>query len=1052
MISSFFIRRPIFSSVISIVIVIAGLAAIRTLPVAQYPEIVPPTVQVTAVYPGATAESLVQTVAAPLEEQINGVEGMLYLGSTSSSNGVVQITVTFEIGADIELAATEVANRVRIAEPQLPEEVRRNGVTVQKRSLDFLQILAFDSPDGRYDTLFLSNYVSINVVDSIKRVAGVGDVLLFGAREYSMRVWMRPDRMAELGVTTGDIAGAIREQNAQFAVGRIGQEPTEGPNQLTYVVKTRGRLLEPDEFEQIILRAEPDGSLLRLSDVARVELGAREYDAQSRLNGSPVVNMAVFLQPGANALETADRVSAEMEQISSRFPAGMTYQTPFDTTRYVRVSIQEVLKTLAEAMVLVFLVVFLFLQSFRATVIPILAVPVSLIGTFAGMSALGFSINTLTLFGLVLAIGIVVDDAILVLENVERVLRTENVTSTEAALRAMREVTGPIVASVLVLASVFVPVAFLGGLTGQLYRQFAITIAISVAISGIVALTLSPALCALMLRPGSHKTSGPFALFNRWFERMTGRYVGIVDFVLRHRRIAIVLFLGVVLGIWGMFRIVPGGLVPEEDQGYFIAAAQLPDGATFSRTLEVVEQIEAILGREEAVADVVAIVGFDFVGGGNKSSVATFFVILEPWDERTSPANSARALIGRFFGASAGIKEALVFAFNPPAIRGLGATGGFEVYVQNRGEFDIPRLAEQTGALIGALNQDPRLVGARTLFRADVPQLDTELDREKAKAAGIDVNAAFDALQANFGTLYVNDFNRLGRTFRVQMQAEPRFRSEPEDLNAVYVRNRRGEMVPLGAMLTTRLTTGAEIIERYNGFPAVKVLGAAAPGRSSGEAIAAVEELAASTLPADFSVDWTGSAYQEKRAGSSSVLVFALGLVFVFLILAAQYESWSLPLAVILIVPFALLGALAAVATRGLANDVFFQIGLVTLIGLGAKNAILIVEFAAQRREAGLSVREAALEAARLRLRPIIMTAMAFILGVVPLAVSTGAGAASRQSIGTGVLGGMLAATFIAAPFVPLFFALLTREPKPAPGNRDEDRLDETRPLATEET
>jgi hydrophobe/amphiphile efflux-1 (HAE1) family protein len=1026
-ISAFFIRRPIFASVISIVVVLAGIVAITALPVSQYPEIVPPTVQVTAVYPGATAETLLQTVAAPIEEQINGVPGMLYLGSTSSSNGVVQITVTFAIGTDVELAATEVANRVRIAEPRLPEEVRRNGVTVQKRSLDFLQIIAFESPSGRYDSLFLSNYVSINVVDSLKRVAGVGDVVVFGARDYSMRVWLRPDQMAARGVTTADVAQAIREQNAQFAVGRIGQEPVAGPEELSYVITTRGRLLEPQEFEQIILRIDETGAVLRLGDVARVELGAREYDSQSRLNGEPTVNTAVFLQPGANALETANRVEAELSRIRQRLPEGVAYEIPFDTTRYVRVSIAEVLKTLAEAMVLVFLVVFLFLQSFRATVIPILAVPVSLVGTFAGMWALGFSINTLTLFGLVLAIGIVVDDAIVVLENVERIMRTRGLSPRDAAFEAMREVTGPIIAIVLVLSAVFVPVAFLGGLTGELYRQFAITIAISVAISGIVALTLSPALCAVMLRSGEHQPARPLAAFNRWFDRLTGRYVGVVRWILDHRRLAMGAFLMVGLAIWGLLRVVPGGLVPEEDQGYFIAAAQLPDGATFSRTLEVVEQVEGALAAEPAVADVVAIVGFDFVGGGNKSSVATFFVILEPWEQRTSPADSVNALIGRFFGATSTIREALVFAFNPPPIRGLGTTGGFEVYVQHRGDFDIPRLAAETDTFIAALNQDPRLAGARTLFRANVPQLEVELDREKAKAAGIGVDEAFAALQANFGTLYVNDFNRLGRTFRVQLQAEPQYRARPSDLERVWVRGRGGEMVPLGSLLTTKITSGAEIIERYNGFPAVKVLGAGAPGQSSGAAIAAVEELAA-TLPADFAIDWTGSAYQEKSAGGSSGLIFLFGIVFVFLILAAQYESWSLPLAVVLIVPFAVLGALGAVALRGLSNDVYFQIGLVTLIGLAAKNAILIVEFAAQRLAAGDSVRQAALEAARLRLRPIVMTSLAFILGVVPLAISSGAGAASRHSIGTGVLGGMLAATFIAAPFVPLFFVLLTRQ------------------------
>ena len=1020
MFSHFFIRRPIFASVLSIVIVLAGVVAIRNLPIAQYPEISPPQVTVTAFFPGATGEALQRTVAAPIEEQINGVEGMLYLTSVATG-GLTTTTVTFEIGTDIDLAANNVANRVRLAEPLLPEEVRRNGVTVQKQNQNFIQIVTLTSPDGTQSGVTLSNYATLNMVEPLKRVSGVGTVFVFGARDYSMRVWLDPERLARVDLTVEDVARALREQNAQFAVGKIGGEPAPPDLQLTYTVNAEDRLRTAEEFAAVVLRSEEDGRQLRLGDVARIELGARDYASEARLDGKPAVFLAVFLQPGANALATADGVNEQLEELAADFPPGMHVQVPFDTTRFVEVSIEEVLFTLSAALVLVFLVVYLFLQSFRATIIPMIAVPVSLVGTFAGMYALGFSINTLTLFGLVLAIGIVVDDAIVVLENTERLMATEKLSARDAAFRSMREVTGPVVAIVLVLCSVFVPVAFLGGLAGQLYRQFAITIAISVVISGLVALTLTPALCAIVLRE-PHEARGFFGAFNRWFARSTERYLGLVGFLLRRPVLGLVLFLALLASVFGLYRLVPGSLVPAEDQGYFIAASLLPDGATLARTRAYAAGLEQGLLADPAVQHVATVNGFDFVGGGSNSAVSTMFVILKLWGERKTAELSLEATIGRFFGATMGLKEALSFGFNPPPIQGLGVTGGFEGYVQARAGATTARLAEVTQQLLGELNKDPRLLGVRTLFRADSPQVRVRLDRAKAMALGVPVDRVFSTLQAAFGSLYVNDFDRAGRVYRVQVQAEPEFRARPEDLGRLWVRSDAGAMVPLGTLIDLGFEAGAETVERFNLYPSIKILGAPGRGRSSAEAIGAVEEVAARVLPDGFGVAWTGSAFQEKKAGGTSTNVLLFGMVFVFLILAAQYEKWSLPFAVLLAVPFALFGALVAVWARGMANDIYFQIGLVTLIGLAAKNAILIVEFASQRREAGASVVEAATSAARLRFRPIVMTSLAFILGVLPLAVSTGAGAAARRSMGTGVLGGMLAATLIAVAFVPLFF------------------------------
>jgi len=1023
MFSRFFIDRPIFAAVLSAFLIIAGLSAMRILPIAQYPEIAPPVVTVTAVYPGASAEVIEQTVAAPLENQINGVEHMLYMNSTSTSNGTVQIQVTFDIGTDIDQAALNVNNRVKQAEPRLPLEVRRQGVTVEKGSSSFLQVLAFTSPDGRFDDLYISNYVLLNVLDQLKRLPGTTNVQIFGAKDYAMRIWVKPDRLTQLKLTTADLVRALNEQNAQFAAGKIGQSPSGGPQELVYTITTKGRLSDAREFENVIVRAEADGTTLRLKDVARVELGSKDYDFIGRINGKPATLVGIFLQPGANALDVASDVRAKMGELSARFPAGLTYSIPYDTTRFVEVSIREVVKTLGEAMLLVFLVVFLFLQNWRATLIPFAAVPVSLIGTFAGMHLLGYSINTLTLFGMVLAIGIVVDDAIVVLENVERIMHEEGVQAREAAIKAMKEVTGPVVAIVLVLCAVFVPIAFLGGLTGELYRQFAVTIAIAVVISGMVALTLTPALCVLILKR-EHRAPGRFfTWFNDWFHRVTGRYADGVGWMIRRGGIALLLFAGMVVIAAGLWRFTPGSLVPDEDQGYYISAVILPDGATLERTDRVVAQALEAIKSNPANQDVVAFTGFDFIGGGYRNNAATIFVTQKHWDERQV---TAPQLVGELFMKTAHIKEALVLAFNPPPIFGLGTAGGFEFYIQNRGEGGAQRLAEVMGQFLARANQDKMLGGVNTFWRAAVPQLYVDLDREKAKALGVPIDDAYNSLAATLGTYYVNDFNKYGRTWQVLMSAEPAYRKRPDAIGEIYVRSEQGAMVPLNALAQVRFTAGPDSIDRFNNLPAVKLIGQGAPGVSSGQAIAAVERIAQEVLPADFSYDWGGASYQEKKAGGTGGLAIGLAAIMVFLILAAQYEKWSLPFSVMLALPFGTFGALAAVWLRGLTNDVYFQIGLVTLLGLAAKNAILIVEYASMKHHEGLSASASALEAARLRFRPILMTSLAFIFGVLPLAISTGAGAGARHSVGTGVMGGMLAATFLAIFFVPMFFKLIT--------------------------
>ncbi len=1029
MISRFFLGRPVFSMVISMVIVLAGLAAIGELPIAQYPDIIPPEVNVTAVYPGASPEVIAATVAAPLEQKINGVDDMLYMRSTSAGDGSLSISVTFAVGTDPDQNTINVNNRVQAALTSLPEEVRRQGVTVTKKSSNILQVVAFSSPNGRYDSVFMSNYVLVNIIDELKRLKGVGDATIFGAKDYSMRVWLRPDKLAQLKLTPGDVAGAISEQNAQFAAGRIGAEPSDPdhPASMNYMVTTKGRLVTEEEFGNIVVRAEPDGSLLRLKDVARIELGAKDYNSVTKFSGDPAIIVGVFLAPGANALATADRVVEKLAELKSRLPDGMAYEVPLDTTTFVRVSIEEVIQTLVEAMILVFFVVFIFLQNFRATLIPCLAAPVSIVGAFAGMYALGFTINTLTLFGMVLAIGIVVDDAIVVLENVERIMTTEKLPPRQATAKAMEEVTGPVIAIVLVLCAVFIPVAFMGGLTGQMYKQFAVTIAVSVVISGLVALTLTPALCAMLLKPVHKEPNILFRAFNRAFSAGTDLYAGVVRFLIKRWIVALGFFIGVCALTGWLFGHTPGGLVPDEDQGYVLMLNILPEGTALPYTEQYVNATDKMNLADPSVEYTVSVAGLDLLSFAYRSNFATSFIPLKPWDERQKPGEDSFSLVGRIFGRGAGMPKGMTLAFNPPAITGMSNTGGFECYLQSRGEGDVKALEAMTNKLVAAASQQPELGRVSTTFRASSPQLRIDLDRERAKALGVAVSDVFDALQATFGAYYVNDFNKLGRTFKVQIQSESQFRDRPEDLRDVFVRSSSGEMIPLTALASIEKSTGPEVMERFNVFPAAKIMGQPSPGHSSGEAISAMERAAAETLPADYQIAWTGSAYQEKLAQGSSMMLFAMSIVMVALILAAQYERWSLPLAVILAVPFALLGAILAVYFRGLNNDVYFQIALITLIGLAAKNAILIVEFAVLQVKEGLSLDEAALSAAKLRFRPIIMTSLAFILGCLPLAISTGAGANSRHAIGTGVIGGMLGATVIAPLFIPVFFKIIMR-------------------------
>jgi len=1033
-IRNIFIRRPIFSGVISIVIVLLGLFSLGTLPVNSYPALTPPEIQVQAVYPGATAQDVAAAVAAPIEQQLSGLEGLLYFKSSNSSDGIMNLSVYFDVSRDPDLAAVDVQNQIALAEPQLPQEVVRNGITVRKRQTAILVVGALTADDPRYDAEYLSNYSKIYLEDELKRIPGVGDAQTLGQLEFSMLLSLDPDRMAQLGLTVSDVAAAVQEQNATNPAGRIGREPSPPGTELTIPVITAGRLKDPAEFERIIVRGQPDGSLVRVHDIGDVRLGARNYDVVGRLDGKLTALFLVYLRPGANALQVKQAVLQRMSQLARNFPAGVHWSVPFDTTPYITASIREVVKTLFEAMLLVTLVVFVFLQSWRATLIPVLAVPVSVVGAFFGMRVLGFSINLLTLFGLVLAIGIVVDDAIVVIENVERIMASEGVSPAVAADRAMHQVSRALIAIVLVLCSVFVPVAFLGGITGLMYRQFAITIAVAVVLSGIVALTLTPALCAVLLRPAAERAAGAsrldrlFARFNQGFRAATERYLGAAGRVIDRPRTFFAAFGVVVALLFVLMRVVPSGFIPSEDKGYFAMLVELPDDASRQRTEGVVSGIEGFLQQQPAVNHVVSLVGLNFIQNANQTNAAIIFVNMKPWDERTSRRDQINAVLGAVNGYLFGMRNARGFAFNLPEIIGLGTTAGLEMNLQDRGVNDVKRFAGLVNDFTRDANGSPDLRGVYSTIRVNTPQLYVHVDREKAKALGVSLTGLFQTLQAFLSTLYINDFNLYGKTYRVQAEAQPKFRQRPEDIGRLYVRGGgpNQPMVPVSALTRTEFQSGPSVLTRFNGFTSALVIGAPAPGKSSGQMLDAVERLAQSKYAGQgVGYAFSGQSYQERASGGQGGLVFGLGLIMVFLVLAAQYESWSIPFAVLLGVPFGTLGALLGVWLRGMPNDVYVQIGLIVVVGLAAKNAILIVEFANELRAQGRSIREAALEAGRERLRPILMTSFAFILGVAPLLTSSGAGAASRHSIGTGVFFGMLAATTVGIFFIPLFFTVI---------------------------
>lgn len=1017
MLSQFCIRRPIFASVLSILIVIAGLLAGRVLPMGQYPDITPPVVFISTSYEGADAQTLAKTVAAPIEDQLSGVEGLLYYETSIRSNGNVRITCTFEVGTNPNDAMLEINNRVRSAERRLPESVRQNGVNVRKRSEETLMIVPFYSPSGTLKPIQLADYVNLNVVDAIKRVPGVGDADVFGNAQSAMRIWLNPKKMAQLGITAIDVRKAIEEQNHQYAAGKVGTSPTTDDQQLVYTIRTKGQLLTPEEFGNITVRSRGADGIVRIRDIARVEVGNRSYEAYNQLNDVPSVTFAVYLQTGANAMQTAVDVKKRLQELSKNFPDDIAYVITDDNSRFVEAALNEVVQTLLEAGLLVLLVVYLFLQNWRATLIPMLAVPVSLIGTLAGLWALNFSLNTLTLFAMTLAIGIVVDDAIVVLENVERIMETEKLNAFQASQKAMKEVAGALVAIVLVLSTVFTPVAFLGGIAGELYRQFAVTIGVSVVLSGFVALTLTPALCAILLRNKS-KPFKIFRLFNDGFERFKLNYIKGVSFNLRHRWFTAAILVAVTVGCWEFLQIVPTSFVPREDQGILRVAIQLPEGATLNRTGVVVTDLSREIRKIPEVENVTALVANDTIANDTKSNAASLIVQLKPWDQRTRSAETIRRQLQTLVNART---DAVGQAVNPAPIRGLGRAGGLDFYIQSR-ESDNPLELQQVAEdFRQRLVSKPEISSARSMIQADAPQLYLTVDEAKALAMGVAISDVYDTLGYFMGGKYVNDFTRIGKIFRVIIQADAPYRMTPESLGELYVRSDTGKMVPLSTLAHVERTSGPESLKRENGFLAASMNVNAAQGYSTGDVIRTVDA-ESQYLPSGYYVDWTGQAFHEKRIGSSSAAAFAFGLIIVFLILAAQFERWSLPIAVVMAVPYSVLGALVATYFRGFSNDIYFQIGLLVLIGLTAKNAILIVEFAAQKMEEGMEARQAALEAAKLRLRPIVMTSMAFILGVIPLATATGAGAAARQSMGTGVLGGMLAATFITTFFIPVFF------------------------------
>jgi HAE1 family hydrophobic/amphiphilic exporter-1 len=1030
MFSRFFIERPIFANVIAIVTVIFGLVMLVRLPVEQYPSVTPGTVQVTTVYPGANAKVVADTVAAPIEQQVNGVEGMLYMSSVSGNDGSYGLTVTFDIGTDMDKAQVLVQNRVQIAQASLPDDVKRQGITTKKASTNIILFVTLSSPDGSHDSLYLTNYASINIRDELSRVFGVGDILVMGSSDYSMRVWLDPEKLKARNLTTQDVLSAIQEQNVQVPAGQVGQPPVAGKESFQYTVNTLGRLADVEQFGNIIVKtmsgpaSGPSSRITRVKDVARVELGGTTYDQYFRVDQKPSAGIAVFQLPGANAINVAQEVRKRMEQLAERFPPGVKYKIPFDTTKFVSASIGEVYKTLIMAGGLVLAVIMIFLQDWRAVLVPATTVPVTIIGAFAAMYLLGFTINLLTLFGLVLAIGIVVDDAIVIVEaaahHIERGMKPK-----DATIRAMTELLGPIIGITLVLTAVFLPTALLGGITGQLYRQFALTIAATAIISAINAVTLKPAQCAAWLKPhpGGRKFIF-FRAFNVAYGFVERVYARVVGWVVWHPILVMSLFL-VLSGVtaWGFFSL-PTGFLPTEDQGFFMIHTQLPDGASQARTREVVKKLESILEDTPGLDHVHMVGGQNMFEGTTTSNAAACYVTFKDWSDRRDPSQTQEAIIGRLMGEVQNIPEAMIIAFPPPAIWGLGITDGFQMQVQDRGSVGLDELGQVTRDMVDAGNRQSNLKQLNSTFSAKVPQLYVDIDRTKAKSLNVPMSNVFNTLQTYLGSAYANDMNKFGRTYQVRVQADARFRGSPEDIQRLEVRNQAGDMLPLGTLGKVRRTLGPQSITRYNLYPSTSITGSGAPGISSGEALKLMEDLARDKLPKSMGYEWTGMSYQEKKVGSQALYIFALAVMLVYFVLAAQYESWTSPAAVILVVPLALLGTVTAVAVRGMDNNIYTQIGIVLIIALASKNAILIVEFARDLHKEGRSIRQAAAEAARVRFRPILMTSFAFILGVYPLVIAEGASAMARRALGTAVFGGMIASTLLAVFFVPAFYVV----------------------------